>query len=99
MRSQFSKGPPKFDKEKEPPKAEAVDKSAKNTVDADAARAEVAANINALTHAGGETTPTTANGLGHSNGATKKPGGRHKSRSSNSGNTSLGTTPEVKEEG
>jgi hypothetical protein len=100
MKAQFSKGPPKFDKEKEPPKAAAGEKSAKNTVASEAATAELTANTNALSHTGGEATPTTVSGPAHANGAAKKPGGgRHKSRSSNSGSTGLGTTPEVKEEG
>lgn len=100
MKAQFSKGPPKFDKEKEPPKPGIVEKPAKHTVDSEAAKAEVAADTNMLANTGGETTPTTAGGPGHANGVVKKAGGgRHKSRSSNSGSTALGTTHEVKEEG
>ena len=99
MKAQFSKSPPKFDKEKEPPKPGAGEKPAKNTVDVEAAKAEAAANTNAMISSNGTLSPTTANGPNHPNGVTKKPGGgRHKSRSSNSGSTGLGTTPEVKEE-
>lgn len=98
MKAQFSKGPPKFDKEKEPPKAAAVEKLAKNTVDSDAAKEEVTANMNTLSHTGEDTAPSTVSGPAHANGTAKKPGGRHKSRSSNSGSTGLGTTHEVKEE-
>ena len=102
MKAQFSKGPPKFDKEKEPPKPAAVEKSTKHTVDSEAAKAEATANTNAqVSHTNGANgTPASTSTPSHANGAVKKPsGGRHKGRSSNGGSAGLGTTPEVREEG